>query len=66
MHEINPSPPATSWQALSLGMTESQVRTLLGQPIKIDTGDYAIWWYGGLSRVSFAHGTVCHWSEPSR
>lgn len=54
-----------SWGGLSLGMTQRQVSELIGKPQKVEGVDYAIWWYGGM-RVSFAHGKLCHWSDPAR
>jgi len=53
------------WGGLSLGMTQRQVSDLIGKPQKVEGVDYAIWWYGGM-RVSFAHGKLCHWSDPAR
>jgi hypothetical protein len=54
------------WQRIQLGMTEIEVRKILGTPLQVEPGDYSIWWYGGSARVSFSHGKVSHWAAPSR
>ena len=60
----------TAWRKLSRGQSHASVRSLLGQPGKIDNNEYLgeVWYYnypfGG--EVHFSGGRVSSWSEPSR
>jgi len=61
----------TAWRQLKRGMTEQQVRAILGEPVSI-TGDAVgyNWWYSeegqGGPRVRFdgSKDTVWYWEEP--
>lgn len=56
-----------SWGRLSLGMTEEQVKALLGHPDKMFTNGKSRKYYYGYpigGEVSFAHGEVDGWTKP--
>lgn len=57
-----------SWRSLRLGMTEADVRTILGEPNKVEVVGYISWDYPGGGRVRFDRfsGKVQGWSEPDR
>ena len=56
-----------NWRRLEVGMTESQVRETLGEPVKVIKGIKTLWYYpnfyGGY--VSFdENGNLTGWNEP--
>ena len=56
-----------NWRKLETGMTEAQVRSVLGEPTKVIDGIRTLWYYpnfyGGY--VSFEKdGNLAGWSEP--
>jgi hypothetical protein len=56
-----------NWRSLKIGMSESQVREALGEPIKVIKGIKTLWYYpnfyGGY--VSFDEdGNLTGWNEP--
>lgn len=55
-----------SWRRLSENMTMDDVRSLLGEPEKIDGGSMAVWYYPRGGEVIFMFGRLSRWSEPSR
>lgn len=57
-----------SWRSLKRGMTENDVRFLLGDAHKVDTfGSFSVWHYPRSGNVSFSReGRLEAWSEPSR
>lgn len=59
-----------NWRSLKRGMTEADVRGLLGEPYKVDaTGRFTAWRYSpnGEGEVLFnTDGRVGAWSEPNR
>ena len=60
-----------NWRRLRRGMTMDEVRTLLGEPEKVDAGPYMTYWYWdypGGAEVSFnsRSGKLEGWSEPRR
>jgi len=60
-------PGREKWRRLKTGMTESQVRSILGEPLRIKGGTFAYWYYSGdsvSSRIRFYNGTVDAWNEP--
>jgi hypothetical protein len=62
------APSLRSWRQLQRGMSYEQVRTLLGEPMKID-GGYATHWYYSASgilgpRVDFLNDRASGWVEP--
>lgn len=61
----------SAWRRLEIGMTASQVRQILGEPKKIDSGYFTRWYYGfgtasySPERVEFTQGQgVTGWEEP--
>lgn len=61
----------SAWRRLEKGMSFSQVRQILGEPKKIDSGFVTRWYYGSEmrsyspERVEFIEGSgVSGWEEP--
>lgn len=54
----------SSWRQLKRGMSESQVRSILGEPGKIDGGTFAFWRYKNGGTVTFYQDKLDSWSEP--
>lgn len=57
----------TKWRKLEEDMTTEEVRALLGEPLKIDGGSVAFWYYSSESwhsQVTFIGGRLKSWSEP--
>ena len=55
------------WRSLEVGMKETQVTKILGEPVKIIKGVKTLWYYPSLygGYVSFDEkGTVSGWKEP--
>lgn len=57
-----------NWRALRLDMTEADVRTILGEPHKVEVIGFITWYYQGNGDVRFdrRNGKVVGWSEPGR
>ncbi len=58
-----------NWRSLQRGMTETDVRRVLGEPHRVDAfGSFAVWYYpAGGSDVKFDRDRgVSGWSEPAR
>lgn len=53
-----------NWRTLSTGMSKTEVRGILGEPMRIDGGDLAIWYYENNGRVYFYGESMDSWSEP--
>jgi hypothetical protein len=52
-----------NWRQLRQGMKPDQVRALLGEPERVDGGDFTFWrWPGAF--VIFYEGKLHQWSEP--
>ena len=56
-----------NWRKLKVGMSQSQVRSILGEPTKVIKGVKTLWYYpniyGGF--VSFDQsGNIVGWNEP--
>jgi hypothetical protein len=67
----SPLPAAlTSWRRISKGLSRNQVRSILGEPRKIEGGDFENWYYGSgsfmgaSSSVLFYNNMVYSWCEP--
>jgi hypothetical protein len=54
-----------NWRRLRLGMTEGEVRALLGEPERIAAGSVTFWYWAD-AHVYFMRGKLEGWSEPSR
>lgn len=54
------------WRKLAKKMNKEQVKTLLGEPYKIDNfGSFEVWNYNDYSKVQFNdNGYVTGWHEP--
>ena len=55
-----------NWRRLRENMSMEDVRSLLGEPEKIDGGSVAVWYYPRSGRVMFFSGRLNQWQEPSR
>jgi len=56
-----------NWRSLKTGMTEEQVRSILGEPVKRINGIRTLWYYPNIfsSYLSFDEdGRLCVWNEP--
>jgi hypothetical protein len=56
-----------NWRSLEIGMKETQVTKILGEPVKIIKGIKTFWYYPNLygGYVSFDEkGSVTAWKEP--
>lgn len=54
-----------NWRRLRLGMTDDEVRALLGEPESVDAGPVTYWHWTGAN-VYFMDGKLRGWSEPRR
>ena len=60
----------SAWRRLEKGMSYSQVRQILGEPISINAGSITYWYYGvdryigAKSSVTFYQNFVNGWTEP--
>ena len=59
-----PSTARSAWRQLAQGMSRQQVRTLLGEPDRIEGGAIETWQWKSGGYVMFYGGTVGQWSEP--
>ena len=54
-----------NWRALKKGMSMDEVKSLLGEPHKINQYHYSTSWWYGFGTISFdEHDIVDGWSEP--
>ncbi len=56
-----------NWRSLEVGMKETQVTKILGEPVKVIRGVKTFWYYPNLygGHVSFdERGAVTAWKEP--
>lgn len=56
-----------NWRKLEMGMTETKVQSILGEPIKTIKGVRTLWYYPAIYRgyVSFdENGQLIGWMEP--
>ena len=56
----------SNWKKLKTDMTTSQVRAILGEPIRIDGAAFVSWHYKNGGQVRFVTGRVERWSEPRK
>lgn len=52
-----------NWKKLERGMKPAQVREILGEPIKIESGSSIKWHYGNDATVEFDDEGVNEWQE---
>jgi len=60
-----------NWRSLKLGMTDNDVRSILGDPDKVEVGSLVTLWYyeypkGGRVRFSSGDHRVQGWTEPEK
>jgi hypothetical protein len=55
-----------SWRLLRRGMSNPEVKAILGEPTKIDPGPIWVWHYGPQSRVYWANERLDAWTAPGR
>lgn len=55
-----------NWRKLSTEMGASDVRQILGEPLRLDGGDVARWYYQNDGIVTFINGKVTQWREPRK
>ena len=54
-----------NWRKLKQGMSEDDLRTLLGEPQRINGGSFSRWKYPNLGEVTFyMRDGVYKWNEP--
>ena len=53
-----------SWRSLKNGMSYDEVRSILGEPTRIEGGTLARWYYSNRADVTFFNDKVENWSEP--
>ena len=56
-----------NWRKLEIGMPEDEVRSILGDPIKVIKGSKTLWYYPSIYKgfVSFdQNGNLAGWNEP--
>ena len=56
----------SNWKKLKTDMTTSQVRAILGEPIRIDGAAIVSWHYKNGGQVRFITGRVERWTEPRK
>ena len=53
-----------NWRALRMGMTEVEVKALVGEPLKVKGGDFTYWYWDRNAQVRFYKEKVDAWDEP--
>jgi outer membrane protein assembly factor BamE (lipoprotein component of BamABCDE complex) len=53
-----------NWRSLKNGMSYDEVRSILGEPSKVDGGSIAYWYYSNRGRVIIISDKVIQWEEP--
>ena len=54
----------TNWRSLKNGMNYDEVRSILGEPSRVDGGSIAYWHYSNRGRVIFFSDKLDRWEEP--
>ena len=60
-------PGLSSWRQLRIGLSRQDVRSILGEPGRIEGGSFEYWYYGNeryKSRVVFYNSYLRSWDEP--
>jgi hypothetical protein len=55
-----------SWRSLKRGMSYTEVRQILGEPIRIDGGIHTYWKYRNDGVVWFYEDVLSSWTEPRK
>ena len=53
-----------NWRSLKNGMSYDEVRSILGEPARIEGGTFAYWHYSNGAFVGFVRDKVDQWREP--
>jgi hypothetical protein len=53
-----------NWRTLKRGMSYQEIRSLLGEPIRVDGGFFTRWFYQNRGYVVFYEDKVDSWQEP--
>ncbi len=53
-----------NWRSLKNGMSYDEVRSILGEPSRVDGGSIAFWHYSNRGRVTFFSDKLESWAEP--
>ena len=53
-----------NWRMLKKGMSYDDVRGTLGEPIRIDGGNFTYWTYSNRGSVTFYNDRLDSWTEP--
>lgn len=53
-----------NWRALRKGMTELEVKALLGEPRRVQGGGFTNWYWDRSAKVTFFQDIVYGWDEP--
>lgn len=53
-----------NWRSLKNGMSYDEVRSILGEPSRVDGGSVAHWYYSNRGRVIFFLDKLDRWEEP--
>jgi hypothetical protein len=53
-----------NWRSLKNGMSYDEVRSILGEPSRVDGGSIAYWHYSNRGRVIFMSDKLERWEEP--
>ena len=53
-----------TWRKLIRGMSYSDVRGILGEPLRIEGGGVSYWYYANQGRVIFVRDKLSSWDEP--
>lgn len=59
-----PAVDLSQWRQLRKDMSQSDVRSLLGEPASVRGGDFTVWSYSGNGSVTFYKDVVYMWNEP--
>ena len=54
----------SSWRQLKTGMSPNEVRTILGEPNRVNGGGVAYWYYTNGGETTFVRDKLSGWSEP--
>lgn len=54
----------SNWRQLKTGMSRDDVRGLLGEPTRIEGGDFESWYYANSGSILLFRGKLDRWQEP--